>query len=294
MYSALNGTTQKGAITVIWRRLIGRVLHKEPGRRDGTNTASPPTASAIRRDRVVILIAIVLATVIAWSWLINMARDMTSAPMMGMPAMDPWALGNLISMVIMWVIMMVGMMLPSATPMILIYARVVRQKNTLSAARALTASFTVGYLVMWAAFSVVATLLQAALQDLDLISSMLESTSSVLGGALFIAAGVYQLTPLKRACLKGCRSPLDFVLHSWRKGRIGSLVMGLEHGVLCASCCWMMMMLLFVVGVMNLFWVAALTVLVLAEKALPAGEWTARIGGVSMLGAGIWLLSRSP
>ena len=254
----------------------------------------PPTASAIRRDRVVILIAIVLATVIAWSWLINMARDMTSAPMMGMPAMDPWALGNLISMVIMWVIMMVGMMLPSATPMILIYARVVRQKNTLSAARALTASFTVGYLVVWAAFSVVATLLQAALQDLDLISSMLESTSSVLGGALFIAAGVYQLTPLKRACLKGCRSPLDFVLHSWRKGRIGSLVMGLEHGVLCAGCCWMMMMLLFVVGVMNLFWVAALTVLVLAEKALPAGEWTARIGGVSMLGAGIWLLSRSP
>ena len=253
---------------------------------------SSATAYAIRRDRIIILFAIVLATLIAWAWLVNMAQGMESVPMMPMPAIDPWSSGNLISMIIMWVVMMVGMMLPSATPMILIYARVVRQKNERGAARTLTASFTFGYLVVWALFSVLATFLQAALQDLDLLSSMLVSTSRYLGSALFITAGIYQLTPLKHSCLKSCRSPLDFVLQSWRKGRIGSLVMGLEHGMFCAGCCWILMLLLFVLGVMNLFWVAALTVLVLAEKALPAGEWTARITGIAMLGAGIWLLSK--
>ena len=251
-----------------------------------------PTANAVKRDRFIIFAGIAVITILAWVWLGNMALAMPSGNMMNMASTNPWASSGLFSMLVMWVIMMIGMMLPSATPMILIYARAVQKKNSAADAKILSAIFITGYILIWAFFSVAATFLQAGLQDFNLISTMLESNSDALAGTLFIMAGLYQMTPLKRACLNGCRSPLNFILNSWRPGRTGGLLMGLEHGLLCVGCCWMMMLLLFAIGVMNLFWVASLAVLVLIEKAFPRGEWTARIGGISMLCAGVYFLSR--
>ena len=255
-------------------------------------SSKSPTLAAIKRDRFIIVGGVAVITTLAWIWLANMALDMPSGNMMSMASMDPWASGELYSMLVMWVIMMVGMMLPSATPMILIYTRAVQKKNSGTDAKILSAVFITGYLLIWSLFSVGATLLQAGLQDFNLISAMLESNSDSLAGILFVMAGLYQITPLKRACLNGCRSPLNFILNSWRPGRTGGLLMGLEHGLLCVGCCWMMMLLLFAIGVMNLFWGASLAVLVLIEKAFPRGEWTARIGGISMLCAGVYFLSR--
>ena len=253
---------------------------------------SSPTLAAAKRDRFIIIGGIAVIAILAWVWLANMALDMPSGNMMSMASTNPWASSELYSMLLMWVIMMVGMMLPSATPMILIYTRAVHKKSSSTDAKILSSIFITGYLLIWVFFSVAATLLQASLQDFNLISTMLESNSDALAGTLFIMAGLYQITPLKRACLNGCRSPLNFILNNWKGGRKGGLLMGLEHGLLCVGCCWMMMLLLFAVGVMNLFWVASLAVLVLIEKAFPRGEWTARVGGISMLCAGVYFLSR--
>ena len=256
------------------------------------SSSKSPTRAAVKRDRFIIIGGIVVITILAWVWLGNMALEMPSGHMMSMASINPWASSELYSMLVMWVIMMVGMMLPSATPMILIYTRAVQKKDGAADAKMLSGIFITGYLLIWAFFSVIATLLQAGLQDLNLISTMLESNSHTLAGTLFIMAGLYQITPLKRACLNGCRSPLNFILNSWRSGPKGGLLMGLEHGLLCLGCCWMIMLLLFAVGVMNLFWVALLAVLVLIEKAFPRGEWTARVGGISMLCAGVYFFSR--
>ena len=248
--------------------------------------------AAAKRDRLIIICGIGLISILAWMWLANMALDMPSGDMMGMAPMSPWASSELYSMLVMWIIMMIGMMLPSATPLILVYSLAVQKKNSATDAKILSGIFIAGYLVVWALFSVAATLLQAGLQDFNLISSMLESNSDVLASALFILAGRYQVSPLKRACLNGCRSPLNFILNGWKDGRKGGLLMGLEHGLLCVGCCWMMMLLLFAIGVMNLFWVASLAIMVLIEKAFPRGEWAARLGGISMLCTGVYFLSR--
>jgi predicted metal-binding membrane protein len=145
--------------------------------------------------------------------------------------------------------------------------------------------------VAWGGFSIVATLAQWGLESAALLSPMAMSvTSARLGGVLFVAAGLYQLTPLKRACLSACRSPFDFVVNRWRDGAIGALRMGVEHGLSCLGCCWILMALLFVGGAMNLVWVAVLAIAVLVEKLLPFGEWTARIGGLLLAGWGLWLL----
>ena len=252
-------------------------------------SATTTLKDTIRRDRWFILVGIVLSVALAWVYLIDMALGMSGTTMM-MAAATPWAVGTVVSMIIMWAVMMVGMMLPSASPMILIYAKVVRRKRELGRVTAPTSIFVLGYVVVWTVFSIAAGLVQSALQDVALLSPMLVSTSGYLGGGLFVLAGLYQLTPLKNACLRHCRSPMDFVLNHWREGRRGAFFMGLEHGAWCAGCCWAVMVLLFVLGVMNLAWVAALTVLVLVEKVIPGGEWVARGGGIAMLGIGIYLL----
>ena len=252
-------------------------------------SATTTLEDTIRRDRCFILVGIVLSVALAWAYLVDMALGMSGTTMM-MAAATPWAFGTVVSMIIMWAIMMVGMMLPSASPMILIYAKVVRRKRELGRVTAPTPIFVLGYVVVWTIFSIAAGLVQSALQDVALLSPMLVSTSGYLGGGLFVLAGLYQLTPLKNACLRHCRSPMDFVLNHWREGRRGAFLMGLEHGAWCAGCCWAVMVLLFVLGVMNLAWVAALTVLVLVEKVIPGGEWVARGGGIAMLGIGIYLL----
>ena len=251
--------------------------------------------SVLRRDRLVVLAGLGGVTVLAWLYLILLAAGMGDGPGAMGEAVDnarptPWTAGDFALMVVMWSVMMVGMMLPGATPMILLFAMVNRNKREAGVPFVPTGAFALGYAGAWTAFSLFATIGQWALHSAALLSPMLVSTSAVLAGALFIAAGAYQLTPLKHACLKNCRSPVHFIMTRWRNGSGGALRMGLEHGAYCVGCCWFLMGLLFVLGVMNLLWVAALTILVLLEKAGRRGEWTARISGVAMLAGGLYLL----
>ena len=249
-----------------------------------------------RRDRLVVLAGLVVAAALAWLYLIDMALDMgggggdMAAGGGAMTRMQAWSVLDGLLMWVMWAVMMVAMMVPSAAPMILIFARVERGQGR-GRPYTPTTLFALGYVLVWAAFSVAATALQWGLQNAALLSPMMVTTSTLLGGALFLAAGLYQWTPLKYACLKHCRSPMAFIMGHWRPGAWGAFRMGVGHGAFCLGCCGVVMGLLFVGGVMNLAWVAAITVFVVAEKLAPRGEWVARIGGVAMVAAGIYLLA---
>ena len=203
-----------------------------------------------------------------------------------------WDATYFVLMFLMWAIMMVGMMVPSAAPMILLFAAIDRKRRPSRSPFPGTAVFTLGYLLVWAAFSLVATALQWALSEAALLSPMMAGTSRALGAALFAAAGAYQVTPLKHACLHHCRSPIHFVVGHWRPGTAGALRMGVEHGAYCVGCCWFLMGLLFVGGVMNLLWVAVIAAFVLAEKVAPRGELVARASGALMLAFAAYLALR--
>jgi predicted metal-binding membrane protein len=245
-------------------------------------------AGSLRSDRLLILAAIAVITALAWLDLVAMTGAMRPA----MTGMSAESMVGILPLFIMWAVMMVGMMLPSAAPMIVLFATVNRQKRKLGTPYVPTAIFVLGYVAAWTAFSLCAAVLQSELHALALLSPMMMSTSGILGGALFLVAGVYQWTPWKHACLRFCRSPLDFLLNHWREGSVGALRMGLEHGFFCVGCCWFLMGLLFAVGVMNLLWVAAIAVFVLAEKMLPGGLRIAHASGVLMIAAGLFLLQR--
>lgn len=244
------------------------------------------------RQRVVIVAALAGIVALAWLYLFLAAADMTTS-MAGMDrhmAMPPKRAVDLLLLLAMWWVMMVGMMLPSAAPVILTFANVNRNRRARGEPYVPAALFTTGYLLTWGAFSVAATLAQWALESATLLSPMDMTTDSrLLGGLLFLAAGLYQFTPVKLACLRSCRSPLDFVLNHWRAGPGGALRMGMAHGLYCLGCCWILMLLLFVGGVMNLLWVAGLAAVVLIEKLMP-GPWIGRIGGVLLAAGGVWLL----
>lgn len=215
------------------------------------------------------------------------AIDMPGMDMPGMAMQRPWSWLDAWLMFLMWAVMMVAMMLPSASPMILLYQRIAHQRMTRP--RLAVSLFAGGYLLVWAAFSALATFCQWALREFGLVDDMMVSSSTALSGGLLIAAGAYQLSPWKQSCLKHCQTPFAFVMRHWRSGRGGAVVMGLHHGAYCLGCCWLVMALLFVGGVMNLLWIALLATIVLLEKLLP-GIWLARTLGVVLLGAGLWLL----
>ena len=209
------------------------------------------------------------------------------APVMhAMAGMQPWTATEFGLRLAMWIVMMVAMMVPTVIPMTLVYAAVARKAAAQENPVAPTFVFVAGYIAMWAIFSVVATVAQRALDQAALLSPMMKSTSAWLGATLLIAAGVYQLTPLKNACLQNCRAPAHFLSWYWRNGRLGALRMGLRLGAYCLGCCWILMALLFVGGVMNLLWIAAITAFVLAEKTIPFGAVGGRFGGIAMILAG--------
>jgi predicted metal-binding membrane protein len=230
---------------------------------------------------------------LAWAYTVYLAHDMGNMHMgmgMAMPKMQSWSLMDFVSMFLMWAVMMVAMMVPTAAPMILIFANVNRKRQEQERPYVPTAVFLSGYLLVWTGFSVLATLAQWGLHEAALLSPMMVSTSSILGGILLLAAGIFQWTPLKYACLKHCRSPLSFLMTDWREGYRGALIMGLRHGGYCTGCCWFLMALLFVAGVMNLLWVATITAFVLVEKAVPRGDLVGRIAGVALCIAGLIML----
>ncbi len=201
-----------------------------------------------------------------------------------------WTPGYFLLMFIMWWVMMVAMMLPAAAPMILMFATVNRKNRERGDAAVPTGIFAASYILTWGVFSFLATMLQWSLEAASLLSPMMESASIPFGAALLIGAGIYQMTPLKYACLRHCRSPLHYLAHKWRSGTGGAIRMGLEHGSFCLGCCWVLMGLLFYGGVMNIGWIAGLTLYVIVEKVAPYGHWISRCSGVILIAWGAAVL----
>ena len=260
-----------------------------------TVDARTSVESLLRRDRWLIGSALGVAVALCAGWIVPMARDMYGA-MDGSAAWmmtNTWDFTHLFLLFAMWVVMMAGMMLPSAAPALLLYAGVIRKSPDGDRATAHVYAFAGGYLLVWTFFSLIATMLQRVLADELIISPMMESRDPVFGGALLIAAGVYQFTPYKRTCLNACRSPAEFLIRHWKPGVAGGFYLGVANGLFCLGCCWALMLLLFVGGVMNLWWIAALTIFVLLEKVAPLGAQGGRLSGVLLAGMGIWSLARA-
>jgi len=257
----------------------------------------------VKRDRIVVLSALSCVVALSWAYIlagagINMSAFEVTRMNLGDGGMDMmtpavWTLGYAGVMFVMWWVMMVAMMLPSAAPMVLLFTAMNRKSKERGNFYVPTALFASAYLIVWAGFSMTAVAVQWGLDSVALLSPMLESTSVVLSGGLLLAAGIYQMTSLKQACLNNCRSPLQFLLTRWRNGTSGAVLMGIEHGTYCVGCCWFLMGLLFVGGVMNLYWIAGLAVLVLLEKVIPAGHWVSQGFGVILFIWGMIVLSGS-
>ncbi len=245
--------------------------------------------AVLRRDRAVVLGALAALTILCWAYLLSLP----SMPAMeGMaPGVAAWTSADALATLLMWAVMMVGMMTPPVAPMILIYARVGRQAESKGTPFASAGWFALGYFLAWTGFAALATALQWGLERALLISPMVASATPVLGGLLLIAAGIYQWTPLKNACLSQCQSPFQFIQRNggFRGQRGASVALGLRHGIYCIGCCWALMLLLFVGGVMNLAWIAAIGALVLAEKLIP-GRLFQRVVGIVLIAAGVALL----
>ncbi|AGW95515.1 hypothetical protein N234_36240 [Ralstonia pickettii DTP0602] len=269
--------------------------------------------AAVRRDRLVVVTALTAVIALSWAYLLagagmgmsafevtrmsqrGIATGMCDGGMSGMAMVAPavWTPGYAVLMFFMWCVMMVAMMLPSAAPMILLFATVNRKQRDTRRPYVPTSIFAMGYLAAWAGFSLIAVILQWGFQRTGILSPTLVATNTIFSGFLLLAAGVYQLTPIKHACLRHCRSPLAFLSTRWRCGARGALRMGLLHGAFCVGCCWFLMGLMFFGGVMNLYWIAGLALFVLCEKTVPAGHWLGYATGVALLvwGAGMLALA---
>ena len=263
-------------------------------------TSATFTKNILRRDRSIVLIGLGAIILLSWAYMGYLAwdmanmMDMSEASMgmeMAMPTFQPWGMIDFLLVFIMWTVMMFAMMTPSAAPMVLMYSKMNRQRQPQQKPVILgTAIFFLGYLLVWTAFSAAATLAQGCLHAATLLSPMMETTSPVLGGIILITAGVFQFTRLKYACLSHCRTPLGFLMAEWREGNFGALIMGVRHGVFCVGCCWLIMALLFVSGVMNLIWIAVIAAYVLVEKLLPGGHKVSWVIGALMTGWGAWMI----
>jgi len=248
--------------------------------------------AALRHDRRVAIVGLATVVALAWFYLWRSTAGMDHASM-AMGAMPRAAdAGALALTFVMWAVMMAGMMLPSAAPTVLLYGALVRKNQARGTVLPNVWIFAGAYLLVWTGFSVAATLLQTLLERASLLTPALATVSAGLSAAALIAAGVYQLTPLKQICLSRCRNPIEFFLTRWRAGRGGAFRMGLEHGAYCVGCCWALMLLLFVAGVMNLVWVALLAAFVFVEKLLPAARVSSRAAGAALILSGLFVLAK--
>ena len=243
--------------------------------------------TAQKRDRLLTIVALVAVIGLAWAYMLAGAgMSMHEMDGMLMPMRSqPVTVGYTVLVFVMWAAMMAAMMLPGAAPMILFYETVSRRRSVREDGVANTGAFTAGYLLVWIGFSLIAAAIQIALELSALLDSMMQTTSSLFAAALLIGAGLYQWTPLKRSCLRSCQSPLDFIMSNWQEGARGAFVMGLRHGTICVGCCWALMLLLLVGGVMSLLWIAGIALFVLVEKLAPSGVWFSRVAGMVLV---IW------
>ena len=260
------------------------------------NDPNHPTLleTALRHDRVVMLFVLVAIPLAAWTWIAVMARDMygtmqgASAWMMS----AVWDWPRVLLLWAMWAVMMTAMMLPTAAPLILLYAGAARRNAEAGSPARRIYALAAGYVLVWAVFSIVATALQRLLASTLVLTPMMEPATPIAGATVLAIAGLYQLTPLKRACLSVCRSPLGFMMQKWRGGAAGAFRLGVDHGVYCFGCCWAMMLILFAGGVMNLAVIVTLTLWVVIEKFAPFGERTRIVTGLALLAFAVWLVVR--
>jgi predicted metal-binding membrane protein len=252
-----------------------------------------PIEGMLKRDRIIVALGLFGGTAIAWICMFGMAGGGLGLNLgvccVSGPFMNAWNVLNLVLIFMMWTVMMMAMMVPSESAIILMFAAMNRERRKQQQPFISTGAFLLGYLVAWTAFSAFATLAQWGLHTATSFSHIMAINNRILGGALLFAAGAFQLTPLKYACLTRCRSPLSFLMNEWREGTRGALIMGLRRGIYCIGCCWLLMSLMFVVGVMNLLWMAVITVFVLLEKVIPRGFWISRIAGLLLILWGTWM-----
>ena len=250
--------------------------------------------AVLKRDRVVVAFGLAAIATLSWTYLIYMDWGMrhmdVGIKMIIMPAMQHWTAWDLGLVFLMWAVMMVAMMVPAASPVILLFAEINRRRNEHQGTFLSTGQFLLGYLTAWTGFSALATLAQWGLLTAALVSPMMESTSKVLGGGLLLGAGLFQFSRLKYTCLAHCRSPMGFLATEWRDGLGGAFRMGLKHGGYCLGCCWALMILLFAFGVMNLLWVASISGFVLLEKITSANQLFSRLGGVVFIVWAAWII----
>jgi predicted metal-binding membrane protein len=260
--------------------------------------ANTSLESVLKQDRAIVLSGLVMVVVLAWAyigylaWDLQRSMSLSSVQMgMSMAQLRPWSGLDFGLMYLMWAVMMVAMMVPTAAPMMLTFATINRKRLERRQPFVPTGVFLSGYLLVWGGFSLVATLAQWGLHQAALITSMMGTATPIVGGIILLAAGAYQWTPLKYVCLNQCRTPLGFIMTEWREGKRGALTMGLRHGGYCLACCWFLMGLLLVTGVMNLLWVALIAGYILAEKVVPTGgHWLSRVVGLVLVGWGAWMV----
>ena len=247
---------------------------------------------ALRHDRWLVLLSLLAISALALGYTAWLATGFDMSGMMA-PAFEPWSAGHFAFMLAMWVVMMIGMMTPTVAPMVLLYAGIARQASARGTPFAHAGWFASGYLLAWVAFATVATLAQWWLESRALIAPMMAGTGRIAGGSVLVAAGAYQWLPIKQACLAQCSAPMSFVQRhgGFAPTAGGSVRLGALHGLYCIGCCWALMALLFVFGVMNLGWIAGLMVFVLVEKMLPRPRLVSRAAGVAAIAAGIWMWS---
>jgi len=268
----------------------------------GIAEAADPVADAsgqgaleklLKRDRIIIAAGLAVLSLASWGYLFYDAwrmRTTGSCCIIVTADMRPWLSSELLLLFVMWAVMMVAMMAPAAAPMVLTFAALNRRRRQSQKPYVPTGFFLLGYLIAWTIFSALATVAQRFMHGAALLSPAMVSTSAAFGAGILIVAGIFQLTPLKHACLSQCRTPLSFIMTEWREGIGGALWMGLKLGAFCLGCCWVLMLLLFVTGVMNLVWVGVITAFVLVEKMAPAAKWVSRAGGIALIAWGAWLL----
>jgi predicted metal-binding membrane protein len=252
--------------------------------------------SVVGRDRWIMGACLALLLLLSWLYLAALADAMDAmddagreSHWMWLMPMGTWGAAEFLLGFAMWAVMMVGMMLPSAIPMLFAFLSVSRTRPERSGSLGPAGAFLLGYLVVWGGYSALATAAQGLLHAGALLTPAMQSSSAVFNAVLLVAAGIYQFLPFKYACLAKCRLPLGFLLTEWRDGTRGGFIMGLRHGTYCVGCCWLLMALLFVAGVMNLLWIAMLTALVLVEKVTPFGRAAARMAGLVMAASGVWI-----
>jgi predicted metal-binding membrane protein len=246
--------------------------------------------SLLQRQQLLEFFCLAVVILISWAYMLHMGwRISGTGTEITLACMMHWGPGDIAHMFVMWAIMMVAMMFPAATPMILMFTTVNQRRGETQEPIIATGLFVLGYFLVWTAYSALAATAQYGLHLSALLTHHLVMTSPFLGGVLLVGAGVFQWTPFRDACMSKCRSPLGFLMAEWREGRLGALIMGLKHGAYCVGCCWLLMLLSFVLGIMNMIWMAMVSVFMMVEKAYPGSQWLSRTAGLILVACGLWI-----